>query len=478
VARRAVRITAVAASAQLGGTERVLLDVAARAFEHDINLRVLTPRDGPLIRILNDLGVPADVVPASARMLAGSQRLGHLWTLPGSVTGLIGWARRLARHSFFRDADAIYTVAFKAHLAVAWLRRHPVVWHLHEYPPAATSILWRLTSRFVPDAMIANSEATARAWTGRRSNDVKREPGTARHEPVSTKRGSPTTPLAFHGSRLTVIPNGVDLDRFRPRPRSYWIHDQLGIPRQHRLIGMPAVFARWKGQMEVIEAFSVVSSQFPDVHLVIVGGSIYDTAAERTYASQLESHVRAGMVSGERYAGGMQPGTKPGGSRSAHLSPLTRIHLLGFQPKIELVYPELDLAVHYSLRPEPFGRVILEAMACGVAVIAAAEGGPVEILGNRATGLPPDRPTARSPHRPENGHRRSPIGHRTPCGWLVPPRHVPALAETLREALSLPRDQLRPLGEAARRRAEDRFSARQFARRVADVLRQAVLGAP
>jgi len=394
--KRAVRITAVAASAQLGGTERVLLDFAARAFEHDLNLRVLTPRDGPLIAILNEIGVPAQVVPASERMLAGSQRAGHLWSLPGSIAGLIAWARALDRHEFFEDADAIYTVAFKAHLAVAWLRRHPAVWHLHEYPPALTGTGWRVLSRYLPDAVIANSEATARAWMG----------------------------------RATVVPNGVDLDRFHPRPRSSWIHERLGIPRSHRIVGMPAVFARWKGQMEVIKAFSAIRNPLSDVHLVFVGGSIYDTVSEREYGDELVA-----AISGER------------------------IYLLPFQPKIELVYPEFDLVLHYSLRPEPFGRVILEAMASGVPVIAAGEGGPIEILGdvtNRRTARPPDRPV----------------------GWLAPPRDVPALAQTLRDALSLPAEQLHAMGEAARRRAEDHFSARQFARKVADALRGAVLETP
>ncbi len=416
--KRAVRITAVAASAQLGGTERVLLDFAARAFEHDIILRVLTPRDGPLIGILNETGVPAAAVPASERMLAGSQRAGHLWSLPGSAAGLIAWARRLDCHEFFRDADAIYTVAFKTHLSVAWLRRHPVVWHLHEYPPATTGPAWQVLSRFLPDAMIANSEATARAWV--------RKPRTTPH--------APRTPV--------VIPNGVDLDRFRPRPRSYWIHDRLGIPREHRIVGMPAVFARWKGQIEVIKAFSVVGSRFADVHLVFVGGSIYDTVAEREYAQELEDAIH----------------TKA-----------ERIHLLPFQPKIELVYPEFDLVVHYSLRPEPFGRVILEAMASGVPVIAAGEGGPIEILGKG------EGETGKGPGGGKTDNREPITDNAFAGGWLAPPRNIPALADTLSEALRLPPGELRSMGEAARRRAEDHFSARQFARKVADVLRGAAL---
>jgi glycosyltransferase involved in cell wall biosynthesis len=404
--KRAVRVTALAASAQLGGTERVLLDFAARAFEHDLVLRVLTPRDGPLIGILNEIGVPADVVPASRRMLAGSQRLGGLWSLPGSLAGLVAWAGRLARHQHFRDADVIYSVAFKTHLANAWLRRHPAVWHLHEYPPAVTGPAWRLLSRFVPDAMIANSDATAAAWSG--------------------------TPPTAHRPRRTahVIPNGVDLDRFHPRPRTHWIHDRLGIPHDRRIIGMPAVFARWKGQLEVIRAFSAVASQFPDVHLVFLGGSIYDTVAERQYGFDLQRAVNG-----------------------------VNVHLLPFKAKIELAYPEFDLTLHYSLRPEPFGRVVLESLASGVPVIAAGEGGPVEILGDAQ----PD------------GLRTTDNAQRLTNGWLVTPRDVAALSRTLRGALSLPANQLRALGDAARRRAEDHFSARQFAKQVAEVLRGAAL---
>jgi glycosyltransferase involved in cell wall biosynthesis len=409
VAKRAIRVTAVAASAQLGGTERVLLDFAARAFEHDIVLRVLTPRDGPLIGILNEIGVPAAAIPAGRRMLAGSQRVGSLWSLPGSLAGLAAWARRLGRHEYFRDADVAYTVSFKTHLAVAWLRRHPVVWHLHEYPPAITGAAWRLVSRHVPDAMIANSVATAAAWQGRATYNGQR----------ATAGNDRST---LHVARCTVVPNGVDLDRFHPRPRGSWIHDQLGIPRQHRIIGMPAVFARWKGQLEVIKAFSRLGPEFPDAHLVFVGGSIYDTVAEREYGVELQHAVNG-----------------------------VNVHLLPFKSKIELAYPEFALTLHYSLRPEPFGRVVLESMASGVPVIAAGEGGPVEILGQGETGKGKG------------------------AGWLASPRDVPALAQTLRQALSLPAAQLRAMGEAARRRAEDHFSARQFARQVADVLREAAL---
>ena len=208
------RVVALAASAELGGTERIFIDFAARAFEHDIVLGVITPRDGPLVGILRELGMPTDVLPAPRYVLRGSQRTGHLWSAPFAVFGLARWAQHASGHEFWRTAHAVYSVSFKTHLATAFRRDRPVVWHLHEFPPRVTGPAWKLLARRVPDRLIANSEAAGRAWT----------------------TGGRAT--------LSVIPNGVDLDRFKPRPRSFWIHDRLGIPHGHRVIGMPAVFAR------------------------------------------------------------------------------------------------------------------------------------------------------------------------------------------------------------------------------------------
>jgi glycosyltransferase involved in cell wall biosynthesis len=88
-------------------------------------------------------------------------------------------------------------------------------------------------------------------------------------------------------------------------------------------------------------------------------------------------------------------------------------------------------------------------MACGVPVIAANEGGPVEILGNRT---PPSSSL-------------SGVG-----GWLVPPRDTARLSDALRHALGSPREELSRIGRLGRLRAEDHFSARAFARGVAEVL--------
>jgi glycosyltransferase involved in cell wall biosynthesis len=380
----ALRVTAITVSAELGGTERVLLDFAARAFESDILLRVLAPRHGPLIRILGELGVPAEVAPGPATMVHESRAGRRLVAGSLALPGLRAWARRLRRHPLMRDADVVYSVAFKAHLATIGAAA-PVVWHLHEFPPSVTAPLWKVLAR-QPAALIANSQAVARAWG----------------------RGAPAR-------QITTVPNGVDLDRFQPRERTGWIHEHLGIPRDAPLIGMPAVLARWKGQLAVLDAFAAIADQFPAAHLVFVGGVVYGTAAERAFERDLLNAITARRLGGP-----------------AH------IHRLAFQPKVELVYPELDAVVHYSTRPEPFGRVVLEGMACGIPVLAAAEGGPREIL--------------------------------TDGGWLVEPRNPAALARALAVALRLPPETRKEIGQQGRVRAEDRYSARRFAREVGGVL--------
>jgi len=382
-------VLAVTAGAHLGGTERVLLDLATHAREHGVELRVLTPIDGPLLPELAARGIPADIVPAPDALLRATQRAGGVTTWPRAAGGLAAWAKRLAGHAWMAEADVLYTVGFKAHLAGTAAAGLPRVWHLHEFPPRRTGWVWRTLMASLPDRLVAVSGAVARAWQ--------------------------------LPERTGVVPNGVDLTRFRPNAPTGWIHDRLHLPRTARLLGMPAVLARWKGHLDVIDAFAAVAERFPDVHLVLIGSAIYDTAAEEAYTGVLEERARAA----------------------------SRVHRLEFQSAVERVYPECVVTVHYSTRAEPFGRVVVESMACGVPVVAAAEGGPLEILGADGPG-------------PGTG------------GWLVAPRMPDALAATLAELLALDAATLGRVGAAGRRRVEDHFGAEAHAARLCGVLRGGV----
>ena len=391
-------VACVSVSAALGGSEWVLLDFATRAAALGVSATVVLPKPGPLGDALRAAGVAATIAPADEELLAASQRAML------SFAGVTRFARGIARWSqAIGKAVAplasggrrpvLYSNGFKAHLACAPLRAHPRVWHLHEFPPERIALIWRSLAAALPDARIANSEAVAGAWTWGRARPV-------------------------------VVVNGVDLDRFRPGPRTFWIHDQLGLAHDARLIGMPAVFARWKGHLHVVEAFERAAGRLEDAHLVLVGGPIYDTTAETGYAEELVRRVRRSSASGARTTESLAG----------------RIHFLKFHPEPWRLYPEFDVVVHFSTRPEPFGRVITEAMASGVPVIAADAGGPREIVEDGVT------------------------------GWRVPPGDVPALSERMVTALETDTG---PMRAAARRAAQARYSAERFAREVADVLRRA-----
>jgi glycosyltransferase involved in cell wall biosynthesis len=224
-----------------------------------------------------------------------------------------------------------------------------------------------------------------------------------------------------------VVLNGVDLERFRPAPRTFWLHDHLDLPHQARLVGMPAIFARWKGHLQVVEAFERAAGRLDDVHLVLVGGAIYDTTAERGFAEELVRRVSRSSL--------------PGGASSRLTN---RIHFVRHQSEPWRLYPELDVVVHFSTRPEPFGRVVAEALASGVPPIAARAGGPTEIVDYGIT------------------------------GWLVTPGDVPGLADAIVHGLEvMARPDADAMRGACRRAAESRFAADRYAAEVAAVLRAA-----
>jgi glycosyltransferase involved in cell wall biosynthesis len=103
------------------------------------------------------------------------------------------------------------------------------------------------------------------------------------------------------------------------------------------------------------------------------------------------------------------------------------VHFTGFRADIPDVMNAWDIVVHASIRPEPFGRVILEGMLLGKPVVAMAAGGVPELITHEQT------------------------------GWLVPPGDAPARAAQLRHLLADPAH-ARAVGSRARDWARERFA--------------------
>jgi glycosyltransferase involved in cell wall biosynthesis len=121
--------------------------------------------------------------------------------------------------------------------------------------------------------------------------------------------------------------------------------------------------AAWKGQHVLIEALR----QLPEIHAMFVGDALF---GEHPYRHELETRASAAGLA-------------------------DRLHWLGFRDDIPRLMSAADLVIHSSVSPEPFGRVIVEAMMARRLVIASAHGASRELLGEDYPFLvPPGDPDA------------------------------------------------------------------------------------
>jgi len=203
-----------------------------------------------------------------------------------------------------------------------------LVWHLHDYPRARpfTAALLRAQARRCA-GVVANSESVA----------------------ADTR--------ALLGARVSVrtVHNSVDLDRFRPEGPSLNLDALAGLPALPSgalRVGLLGTFARWKGHDVFLRALSQIRDA--GVRGYIIGAPIYETAASQFSMRELQELSAAYGLA----------------------------NVVGFTGRVDDVpaaLRALDIAVHASVEPEPFGLVIAEAMACGRPVIVSRAGGAAEI---------------------------------------------------------------------------------------------------
>jgi glycosyltransferase involved in cell wall biosynthesis len=304
------------------------------------NLNVLASAPGPLIDRMSTLGIPSVCLafPASfARLGEWGRRasiVAHLRLGLRALVAMIpvlGYAARLRRHLASIDPEIVHTNGFKMHLLGVWCRprRAKVVWHMHDYPDSRplTSRLLRAGRRRCA-AVFAVSESVA--------EQTRRLLG-------------PTVPVH-------VVHNAVDLDRFHPNGSRLDLDALAGLPPLEPgaiRIGLVGTFARWKGHDVFLRALSRVRSGVP-IRGYLIGGPIYDTDASQFSLDELRTLASVAGVD----------------------------HVIGFTGPITDVpaaLRALDIVVHASTEPEPFGLVIAEAMACGRPLVASKAGGAVEI---------------------------------------------------------------------------------------------------
>lgn len=164
--------------------------------------------------------------------------------------------------------------------------------------------------------------------------------------------------------RLHVVHNGVDLELFHPRLATGYLHRELGLPPEAMLIGAIGQICLRKGFDTLVCAAQSLIDVLPQAHYLLVG--------ER-WSGKGESHELEQAIF------------------AAAEGPLAgRLHVTGLREDVPHLLNELAMLVHPA-RQEPLGRVLLEAAASGLPVIATDVGGTAEIFppGSRAARLVP-----------------------------------------------------------------------------------------
>jgi glycosyltransferase involved in cell wall biosynthesis len=258
----------------------------------------------------------------------------------GALFRLAYFVLLVAKFIHRQRIDLVHTNSLKADIIggiAARIVGKPVLWHVRDrietdYLPPVVVRVFRRLARLIPHYVLANSRATLRT-------------------------------LHLKTRRARAIPSGIDLTQ-----RVGVVHDGtvLGDPwtRSHQpqntlAIGLVGRIAKWKGQHVFLEAAAELLPKYPDARFFIIGSALF---GEEEYERQIRDFVTSRRMDDQ-------------------------VTFTGFSNNVSQRIADLDIVVHASITGEPFGQVIIEAMAASKPVVATDGGGVPEIVLDGETGF-------------------------------------------------------------------------------------------
>ena len=367
------RILIVHASADLYGSDRACLAIAASAVNAGLNVHVVVPWAGPLVEPLKNAGATVHLLDPLVLRRSDLRGLRAVTAPLRWTRALVGLHRFSRAHRFDLVHSNCVTTIGGSYLARRW--RAPHVWHVHELfadDGLSRHLFERLLRR--ADRVVAASAA------------------------VGAQFRSPAT-----RAKCVIAPTGADVPRGVPTttPLERPVATLICVGRLNA----------WKGQDDLIEAVALLRARGVDVELDVVG---------EVFAREHQFRDRLVALAHDR---GLEKHVAFLGERTDALELVGRA----------------DIAVVPSALPEPFGMVVVEAMALGRPVIATDAGGPREIISDGRDGI------------------------------LVPPRNPQALADAIARLVGT---LCSPDGSALpRARRPEGFTSTEMARRVVEMHR-------
>lgn len=213
----------------------------------------------------------------------------------------------------------------------------------------------------------------------------------------------------FDENKIVIIPNPVT-PQLNNNDISTELKLRYKIKDTDKVIGIVGRLVEWKGQREFLKAVSMVLRDHANLKIFIVGDSADDAENYRNILVEIveQNDMRDAVV------------------------------FTGYTQDVASFYKIMDIMVHASITPEPFGLVITEAMSLGVPVIASSLGAPAEIIDNHIDGI------------------------------LVDPRNTLELANAITYLLE--NDEIRhEMGNKARIKVEKKYNSDTYARNIESI---------
>ncbi len=285
--------------------------------------------EGPVQQKLLEEGRETVVFPLSEKVVQlRKDSLGRgIFFRLGSLMHAAAGVWRLSRFIRSQQPDLVHTHSLKADIMAglaARIARVPVIWHVRD----------QIEPNYLPRPMVQFYR------------------GLARVVPSLVIANSQSTLQTVHlpsGKPAAVVYSGIPMPP-EPAPRP---------PDGQIKIGLVGRLAQWKGQHIFLQAAAAVHKKCSQARFALIGAALF---GEEEYEQSLHQLCR-------------------------QLQLEDVVEWQGFRTDVMQAMGELDIVVHASVTPEPFGQVVIQGMALAKPVVATAGGGVLESMVDGETGL-------------------------------------------------------------------------------------------